>query len=44
MPTDYIFPLTNPGIVSIVLGFLTMIVVSLLTQKKAVEVAKPVQA
>ena len=44
MPTDYIFPLTNPGIVSIALGFLTMIVVSLLTQKKAVEVAKPVQA
>ncbi len=44
MPTNYIFPLTNPGIVSIALGFLTMIVVSLLTQKWGVGATKPAQA
>jgi cation/acetate symporter len=44
MPTNYIFPLTNPGIVSIALGFLTMIVVSLLTQKWGVKATKPAQA
>ncbi len=33
-PLDAPFPLTNPGIVSIPLSFITLIVVSLLTQKR----------
>ena len=39
-PKDAPFPLTNPGIVSIPLSFITLIVVSLLTKPKA----KPLQA
>jgi len=33
-PLDAPFPLTNPGIISIPLSFMTLIVVSLLTQKR----------
>jgi cation/acetate symporter len=36
-------PLSNPGIISIPLSFVTLVVVSLLTQKKAVEVKLAVQ-
>lgn len=39
-PEDAPFPLTNPGIVSIPLSFITLIVVSLLTKQKK----KPLQA
>jgi cation/acetate symporter len=33
-PLDAPFPLTNPGIVSIPLSFITLVVVSLLTKKR----------
>jgi cation/acetate symporter len=38
-PLSAPFPLKNPGIVSIPLSFLTLIVVSLLTQSKAKDAA-----
>jgi cation/acetate symporter len=44
MPTNYLFPLTNPGIVSILLGFATMILVSLATQPKKEVAPKPQSA
>lgn len=38
-PESAIIPLQNPGIISIPLGFITLVVVSLLTQKKNVQEA-----
>jgi cation/acetate symporter len=36
-PESAIIPLQNPGIISIPLGFLTLITVSLLTQNKTIQ-------
>ncbi|MBN1120336.1 MAG: cation acetate symporter [Anaerolineae bacterium] len=42
LPGSAVFPLDNPGIVSIPLSFVTLIVVSLLTQPEATEEAPPI--
>jgi cation/acetate symporter len=44
LPGSAVFPLDNPGIVSIPLSFVTLIVVSLLTQPEAEEAPPVVEA